>query len=243
MKKKTYHCYNILIVESETVIREQILNTFQVTFLLSAFQRLHQRENASLTVAVNIPDSNSFRKTRRLSNHHAVRSLFQISKPVHKYSRNLIREAFFSCWSKIISGSWCQDTNFSTWEDAMKLYTPASVQLGNNSSSVLYHNEGGWMKYPQGHHSLNVTWIFSDGGDVQVVKVEVTSLLTVSQSVSLSVEPTLGLMTMYYFLSEGCCLVSVGRPLWRADGSVICAVITQWSESRSTRNQTLLSHQ
>jgi hypothetical protein len=51
----------------------------------------------------------------------------------------------------------------------------------------------------------------------------------------------LGLATRYYFLSECCCLVSVGRPLWWEDGSAICSVITQWSESRRTRNHTLLS--
>jgi hypothetical protein len=34
----------------------------------------------------------------------------------------------------------------------------------------------------------------------------------------------------------------VGRPLWREDGSAICSVITQWSETRRTRNQTSLSH-
>jgi hypothetical protein len=43
-------------------------------------------------------------------------------------------------------------------------------------------------------------------------------------------------------LSEICVLVSVGRPLLREDGSAICTVITQWSESRKTRNPTLLSH-
>jgi hypothetical protein len=43
-------------------------------------------------------------------------------------------------------------------------------------------------------------------------------------------------------LSEICGLVSVGRPLWREDGSAICSVITQWSGSRRTRNHTLLSH-
>jgi hypothetical protein len=51
-----------------------------------------------------------------------------------------------------------------------------------------------------------------------------------------------GLATRYYFLSEGCGLVSVGRPLSREDGSAICSVIIQWSESRRTRNYTLLSH-
>jgi hypothetical protein len=43
-------------------------------------------------------------------------------------------------------------------------------------------------------------------------------------------------------LSESCGLISVGRPLWREDGSAVCSVITQWSESRITRNHTLLSH-
>jgi hypothetical protein len=39
-----------------------------------------------------------------------------------------------------------------------------------------------------------------------LAEVEVTSRLTVSQSICLGVEPTLGLVTWYYFLSEGCCL-------------------------------------
>jgi hypothetical protein len=39
-----------------------------------------------------------------------------------------------------------------------------------------------------------------------------------------------------------CCLVSVGRPLWREDGSAVCSAITQWTESHRTRNHTLLSH-
>jgi hypothetical protein len=38
------------------------------------------------------------------------------------------------------------------------------------------------------------------------------------------------------------CLVSIGRPLWQEDGSAICSVITRLSESRRTRNHTLLSH-
>jgi hypothetical protein len=41
-------------------------------------------------------------------------------------------------------------------------------------------------------------------------------------------------------LSEICGLLPVGRPLWREDGSAICSVITQWSESLRTRNHTLL---
>jgi hypothetical protein len=37
-----------------------------------------------------------------------------------------------------------------------------------------------------------------------------------------------------------CCFC--GAPLWREDESAICSVITQWSESRRTRNHILLSH-
>jgi hypothetical protein len=41
-------------------------------------------------------------------------------------------------------------------------------------------------------------------------------------------------------LSESCSIVSVGRPLWREDGSAVCNAITEWSESRRTSNHTLL---
>jgi hypothetical protein len=46
-----------------------------------------------------------------------------------------------------------------------------------------------------------------------LVKVKVTLRLTVSQSVSLGIEPHLGPMTRYLFLSDSYVLVSVGRPL------------------------------
>jgi hypothetical protein len=49
------------------------------------------------------------------------------------------------------------------------------------------------------------------------------------------------LLPIGMLLSEICGFVSVGRPLWREDGSEICSVITQWSESLRTRNHTLLS--
>jgi hypothetical protein len=45
------------------------------------------------------------------------------------------------------------------------------------------------------------------------VEVEITIRLTISQSVCLGVDPTLGLVIRHYFLSEGCGPVSVGRPL------------------------------
>jgi hypothetical protein len=61
------------------------------------------------------------------------------------------------------------------------------------------------------------------------VKVKVTLRLTVNQSVSLGVEPHLGLMTRYLLLFDSYGLVIVGRPLWREDGSVFC--ICCWSLS------------
>jgi hypothetical protein len=54
------------------------------------------------------------------------------------------------------------------------------------------------------------------------IKVQVTLRLTVSQSVSLGVEPHLGLMTRYLLFFESYGLVFLGRPLWREDGSVFC---------------------
>jgi hypothetical protein len=45
---------------------------------------------------------------------------------------------------------------------------------------------------------------------------------SVSQSVCLGVKFTLELVTLYYSLSESCCVVSVGRPLWWEVGSVSC---------------------
>jgi hypothetical protein len=78
-------------------------------------------------------------------------------------------------------------------------------------------------------------------------EVEVTLRLTVSRSVCLGIERPCGtfeqiLLPVGMLLSEICGLISVRCPLRREDGSAICSVITQWSESRRTRNHTLLSH-
>jgi hypothetical protein len=54
------------------------------------------------------------------------------------------------------------------------------------------------------------------------LKVKVTLRLTVSQSVSLGVEPHLGLMTKHFLLFDIYGLVFGGLPLWREDGSVMC---------------------
>jgi hypothetical protein len=76
---------------------------------------------------------------------------------------------------------------------------------------------------------------------------EVTLWLTVCQSVCLGIEHPCGtcdqiLLPLGMLLSEICGIVSVGRPLWQEDGSAICSVITQSSESLRTRNHTLLSY-
>jgi hypothetical protein len=48
------------------------------------------------------------------------------------------------------------------------------------------------------------------------VKFKVTLQLTVSQSLCQGIEPTLGLVTRYYFLSEGCFLKFAVLSLWGA---------------------------
>jgi hypothetical protein len=58
--------------------------------------------------------------------------------------------------------------------------------------------------------------------DSSLSQVKVTLRLTVSQSVSLGVEPHLGYMTVYLLLFDSYGLVFVGRPLWRENGFVFC---------------------
>jgi hypothetical protein len=65
--------------------------------------------------------------------------------------------------------------------------------------------------------------------------------MTVSQSVCLDIEYSCGTCEQISFPVGICDLVSVGRPLWREDGSAICSVITRWSQLLSTRNHVLLS--
>jgi hypothetical protein len=52
-----------------------------------------------------------------------------------------------------------------------------------------------------------------------------TLRLTVSQSVSLCVEPHLGLMTIYLLLFDNYGLVFVRRPLWRENGCAVYKVV------------------
>jgi hypothetical protein len=52
--------------------------------------------------------------------------------------------------------------------------------------------------------------------NIILVEVEVTLQLTISQSACRDVEPTLGLVTRYYCLSEGCFLKVSVLSLWGA---------------------------
>jgi hypothetical protein len=62
---------------------------------------------------------------------------------------------------------------------------------------------------------------------------------SVSKLVCLGIEHPCGtcdqiLLPIGMLLSENCCRVYVGRPLWREDGCAVCSAITRWSESRRT---------
>jgi hypothetical protein len=71
---------------------------------------------------------------------------------------------------------------------------------------------------------------------------------TVSRPISLGVGHPFGthdqiLLFPFHFSGKLLCSSSMGRPLWREDGSVSCSTICQWSKSRRTHNHTLLSRQ
>jgi hypothetical protein len=78
-------------------------------------------------------------------------------------------------------------------------------------------------------------------------KVKVTLPLTVSQSVSLGVEPRLGLMTRYLLLFDSCCFVFGAPSLTRGRvwllymQLILVSVVFLWSESLRTRDHILLS--
>jgi hypothetical protein len=86
-------------------------------------------------------------------------------------------------------------------------------------STQSYTNNKGHVQHSLLVAALHVSVLRPSSGFcscIHVFKIEVTLQLTVSQSVCQGIEPTLKLVTRYYFLSEGCCLVSVYLiPCWR----------------------------
>jgi hypothetical protein len=132
---------------------------------------------------------------------------------------------------------------------------PMARAAQNRNHILLFH-----LRFPQpGGPSFRIYIPHEQSGPVippgHWIKVEVTLRQSVSQLVSQSVSQSVSLGIKYLcgtcdqivfpvgmLLSKICGLVSVGRPLWGEDGSAICNVITQWSESLRTRNHTLLSH-
>jgi hypothetical protein len=78
------------------------------------------------------------------------------------------------------------------------------------------HGHRPFTTYSIDSHNLTFGQVGEVGCPDIYVEVKVTLRLkgrSVSQSVCLGVESTLGFVTGYYFLSESCCLVSMERPL------------------------------
>jgi hypothetical protein len=114
----------------------------------------------------------------------------------HSYDVNVNgRQTIFQC-HRIMVNSWYLSTAYRQWN-------------GENSGMKNH-----FFKFPALYCRDGCTRA-SPG--LKIAKVIVTLRLTVS----LGVEPTLGLVTRCYFLSENCCVVSAGRPLWREDGSAV----------------------
>jgi hypothetical protein len=78
------------------------------------------------------------------------------------------------------------------------------------------------------------------------VEVEVTLILTVSQSVCLGTGQPFGahnqILLFPFYCWKIALLFVLGRPLWRKHRSVIYSANCQWSGSRRTHNHTLLSN-
>jgi hypothetical protein len=149
------------------------------------------------------------------------------------------------------------NTNWIQESGGEASWQASSVREGKIVESIrdnLLEGRGGlWLEGPQNPPTRSSDKRTVRGRHIRMAancEVEVPLRLTVGRSVGQSVcpgvEPILGLVTRYYFLSEGwsesCGLVSVGSPLWREDGSAVCSAITQWSESRRTCNHNLLSY-
>jgi hypothetical protein len=103
--------------------------------------------------------------------------------------------------------------------------------MTNDSQAKLLHSNS-WFGVPRcGTQWMYFTlcWLLT----VDLKKVKVMLRLMVGQSVCLSAESILELVTRYYFLSESCCVVSVARPLWWEVGSVSCQSLSAVSKFNS----------
>jgi hypothetical protein len=81
-----------------------------------------------------------------------------------------------------------------------------------------------------------------EGQRLLQVQVQVTLRLTVSQSVSLGVEPHLGLMTRYSLLLWQLRSCFVGRPLWRENASTTPEILDLVIQSRCGPHRKRLLH-
>jgi hypothetical protein len=147
--------------------------------------------------------------------------------------RSLWREngsaVYNCCWSSPVQSlSGPSPGELVTISYCLRFETP---QPGGLGPSIYIPQEQGGTVIPQALGSLFVPSYVSEGCGGGILtnlmnKFKLTLRLTVSQSVSLAIEPYVGLMTRYLLLSDSYGLVFVGRPLWREDGSVICIWIS-----------------
>jgi hypothetical protein len=145
---------------------------------------------------------------------------------------------FSSCWASPAQ-SFSGSSSGDSWP-FLKVSNLRFPQSGGPGSCIYFPQKQGIPVTPPG-----IGFILSL--QLRSSKFEVTLWPTVTQSVRLGVEHPCGtcdqiLLPVGMLLSEIWGHISVGRLLWREDGSAICSAITQWSESRRTRNHTLLSH-
>jgi hypothetical protein len=95
-----------------------------------------------------------------------------------------------------------------------------SLNLEDQVPPYLFRSRTMWPSYTSGTGFVCKS---------ESIRVRVTLRLTVSRSVCLGVEPTLWtfnqILLPFQEIGSGICyLVSVGRPLWREAGSVLCSL-------------------
>jgi hypothetical protein len=135
------------------------------------------------------------------------------------FARNWQRywQKFSSTYSLTDRDTECTGTKvrLSVHYDWVNLTLCYNIWRENEHPVKLFH----WLKF---HNWSCFQYLTTD----HVIEAEVTLQLTVSQSVSQVSSPLWDLWPDITFcrklFSESCCLVSVGRPLWREVGPFIC---------------------